>query len=156
MSCTHDLGIALTKEQLCKLVLEFYGEALIPVTPPYSRFEALKVIALLEQKSSNTLQQVPYYDEMQDFYSQEFDFVKTKVLDIQSPKALQQVNSSLKISRYKDVKLMQSVAFAYKMLTNYDIEVPPKIQTLYDVSEIIQCFTYYNVSATDIYKDFIT
>jgi len=64
------------------LVLEFYGEALIPVTPPYSRFEALKVIALLEQKSSNTLQQVPYYDEMQDFYSQEFDFVKTKVLDI--------------------------------------------------------------------------
>ena len=41
MNSTNDLGIALTKEQICKLVLDFYGQDLLPVTPPYSRFEAL-------------------------------------------------------------------------------------------------------------------
>ncbi len=32
---------------------------------------------------------------------------------------------------------MQQLAFAYKMLTNYDYEDPAKIQTIYDVSEIL-------------------
>jgi hypothetical protein len=64
------------------LVLEFYGEDLIPVTPPYQRFEALKIVSQLEKKSSNNIQQTPYYDDLHDFYVQEFDFVKTKVLDI--------------------------------------------------------------------------
>lgn len=45
MTSTKELGFALSKEQLCKLVLEYYGEELIHVTPPYQRFEALKIIA---------------------------------------------------------------------------------------------------------------
>jgi hypothetical protein len=52
MSATKDLGIALSKEQLCKLVLDYYGDELIHVTPPYQRFEALNIIAHLETKSS--------------------------------------------------------------------------------------------------------
>ena len=35
MTATKDLGFALTKEQLCKLVIDYYGEELIHVTPPY-------------------------------------------------------------------------------------------------------------------------
>ena len=58
------------------------------------------------------------------------------------------------MSRFKDNKLMQQLAFAYKMLTNYDIEVPPKIQTIYDVSEMIQCFSYFNFSAPEMNQDF--
>ena len=35
MSATRDLGFALSKEQLCKLVIDYYGDELIHVTPPY-------------------------------------------------------------------------------------------------------------------------
>lgn len=42
------------------------------------------------------------------------------------------------------------------MLTNYDIEDPPKIQTLYDVSEILQSFSYFNIPVPDMYTDFVT
>jgi hypothetical protein len=35
MSATRDLGFALTKEQLCKLVLDYYGDEFIHITPPY-------------------------------------------------------------------------------------------------------------------------
>jgi hypothetical protein len=59
------------------------------------------------------------------------------------------------MSRFKDSKLMQQLAFAYKMLTNFDIENPPKIQTIYDVSEMIQCFTYFNYSVPEMYQDFV-
>jgi hypothetical protein len=45
MSATRDLGFALTKEQLCKLVIDYYGDEFIHITPPYQRFEALNIIA---------------------------------------------------------------------------------------------------------------
>ena len=76
MSATKDLGFALSKEQLCKLVLEYYGDELVHVTPPYQRFEALNIIAQIEAKSASTIQQTPYYDEMHEFYVQEYEFVK--------------------------------------------------------------------------------
>jgi hypothetical protein len=50
---------------------------------------------------------------------------------------------------------MQQLAFAYKMLTNYDIEDPPKIQTIYDVSEMIQCFSYFNFAVPEMNQDFV-
>jgi hypothetical protein len=43
----HNLKFALTKEQLCKLVLELYGTVL-EVTPPYNRLDALLTVAELE------------------------------------------------------------------------------------------------------------
>lgn len=57
------------------------------VVPPYKRIEALEIISLLERRTSNLLK-TAFLDEMDDFYKTEFSFVKSKVFDIESPKAL--------------------------------------------------------------------
>ena len=42
------------------------------------------------------------------------------------------------------------------MMTSFDLEEPIKVQTLYDVSEIIQCLAYFNVDKLELYTDFVT
>lgn len=41
------------------------------------------------------------------------------------------------------------------MITSFDHEHPVKVQTLYEVSDILQSLAYFNVDKQDFYADFI-
>ena len=46
----------------------------------------------------------------------------------------------MKIAKFKDPKILSTSGFVYKMLTNFDVESPPHVNTLYGVSEILQTY----------------
>jgi len=74
---------------------------------------------------------------------QEYEFVKQKVLDIQSPKSVLSIANSMRVSRYKDPKVLNQSCFVYKMLTGFDLDSVPNIHTLYEVSELLQVLAFF-------------
>ena len=89
------------------------------MTPAYSRIDALHAIAQIEAHSSKA-KDTPYLDELDEFYKEEFAFVKTKIMDLYSTKAVLQVIHSLRIARFTEKELLKKACFTYKVLTSYD------------------------------------
>jgi len=75
LQITQDLNITLNKEQLCKLVLECYGEV-VEMAPPYTRIEAIATVANIEKKSCLVIGQEAYLDDLHDFYEREVALAK--------------------------------------------------------------------------------
>jgi hypothetical protein len=82
--------------------------------------------------------------------------VQEKILDIQSPKAISNVTNSMKLARYRNPKILQSSCFVYKMLTSCDLEDPPSVQTLYEMSDILQVLSFFNIQNADFYSSFLS
>ena len=79
---TEKLGMALNREQLCKLVLEMLGSfdgVEKPLLMPYKRIAVYEDVAKLERRTSKMLQ-VSYIDELQDKYEAHFEFLKGHVV----------------------------------------------------------------------------
>ena len=55
--------------------------------PPYKRFEAINTISKLEHKCSSQVY-MPYMDELDQFYKDEYKFITERLLDIDSTKIL--------------------------------------------------------------------
>eukprot|EP00347_Sterkiella_histriomuscorum_P011150 403373570 len=140
-----DMNVVLNKEQICKLV-DFY-QVFLEFTPPYSRIDGIYFIAKIEQKSSST-HLTPYFDELHDFYSSEYDFLKEKSLHLESVKAILNLSKALKISRYFDEQLLRNLSTVYKVLSNFDqlAQIPQlQINILQDASDLLNVFTFFNV-----------
>ena len=69
------------------MVLDTYG-SVVEVTPPYSRIEALLTTAQIEYQSASVIGQEAYFDELHEFYEQEFKLIKEKLIHLESTKAL--------------------------------------------------------------------
>ncbi|CDW89896.1 UNKNOWN [Stylonychia lemnae] len=147
------LNVRLQKVQLLKLV-DVY-EQLIQVTPPYSRFKAIYLISQLEERSC-PLVQVPYYDELQELYEEEFKFALSKSLDIQSPQALLQIARSLQKAKYLDQKLLNNIFLIFRVITSYDQfqEIrPQEIHKINEASELLQIFTHFSIENKILSQD---
>ena len=149
MQVTRDINVTLNKEQLCKLVLECYG-VVKDVAAPYSRIEGLAAVADLEKRSCGVIGQEAYFDDLHDYYFSEVAFVRGKVLDIESPKALVQIGRALRAARWRDSKLLSQACFVYKMITGFDTQPQPKL--LFEASELLSALSFFNQPKPDLYK----
>lgn len=112
-------------------------------------------IAQLEQRSCSTIGLEAYFDELHDFYEEEFGLVKEKLLHLEAPKAILNIAKTMRVARYREPKVLQQACFVYKMLTSCDQEDPVHIKTLYETSELISSLSYFNLDKPEFYQSFV-
>ena len=118
------------------------------MTPAYSRIDALHAISQIEANSSKA-KDTPYLDELDEFYKEEFQFVKTKIMDLDSTKAVLQVIQALRNARFTEKDLLKKACLTYKILTAYDQMKEPfmgeNVKRWAELSDILNVLTFFDV-----------
>ena len=122
---TEKLQIALTREQLCKLVISLLGPFNPPgagLLQPYKRIQVYEAIAKLEKRSSKMVK-TQYIDELEDLYKFHFDYIFNHVLkNVQSPKSIIQLLNTMKNSQFSHRKFAQEAIFQYANINDFGLE----------------------------------
>ena len=63
-------------------------------------------IAELERLSASTIGQEAYFDELHDFYEEEFKLVREKILHLEAPKAIINIAKTMRVARFRDPKVI--------------------------------------------------